>query len=157
MPLILEAKIPHENLQKQHQPDHPPYTQNTFCSNSSMMLSDQALPDPALTYRSVSILSRWHLCQVLVRHLWQRWAADYLDSLKRSSKWHQPSANLQVNDVVVLREDNTIPAKWPLAGIVAVHKGDDDLVRVVTVKTSAGTYRRPVHKVVLLPTKPDKW
>ena len=117
----------------------------------------EALPDPALTYRSVSILTRWHLCQALVRHLWQRWSADYLDSLKRSSKWHRPSANLQVDDVVILREDNTIPAKWPLARVMAVHKGDDGLVRVITVKTSAGTYRRPVHKVVLLLTKSDEW
>ena len=115
----------------------------------------EALPDSALAYRSVSILTRWHLCQALVRHFWQRWSADYLDSLKRSFKWHRPSANLQIDDIVILREDNTIPAKWPLARVMAVHKGDDGLVRVVTVKTSAGTYRRPVNKVVLLLTKSE--
>ena len=81
----------------------------------------EALPDPTLTYRSISILTRWHLCQALVCHLWQRWSANYLDSLKHSSKWHRPSANLQINDVVILREDNMIPAKWPLARVMAVH------------------------------------
>ena len=115
----------------------------------------EALPDPALAYCSVSILSRWQLCQALVRHLWQRWSSDYLDSLKRSSKWHKPSANLQVDDIVIMKEDNLIPAQWPLGRVVAIHQGQDQLVRVVSVKTSAGTYRRPVHKVVLLPTKPN--
>ena len=114
----------------------------------------EALPDPALTYRSISILSRWHLCQALVRHLWQRWSADYLDSFKRTSKWHNPSRSLRVGDVVILREDNVIPARWPLARVVTAHAGNDGLVRVVSVKTSTGTYRRPVTKVVLLPTEP---
>ena len=113
----------------------------------------EALPDPALAYRSISILSRWQLCQALVRHLWQCWSSDYLVSLRRTAKWHRPSANLQVGDVVILREDNVTPSKWPLARVMIVHKGQDSLVRVVTVKTSTGTYRRPVRKVVLLPTR----
>ena len=71
----------------------------------------EALPDPALAYRSISILSCWHLCQALVRHLWQRWSADYLDTFKRVSKWHNPSRNLCVGDIVILREDNVILAK----------------------------------------------
>ena len=115
----------------------------------------EALPDPALAYRSISILSRWHLCQALVRHLWQRWSADYLDTFKRASKWHNPSRNLRVGDIVNLREDNVIPAKWPLARVVTAHTGNDGLVRVVSVKTSTGMYRRPVTKVVLLPTEPS--
>ena len=113
----------------------------------------EALPDPSLAYRSISILSRWHLCQALTRHLWQRWSADYLDSFRRTSKWHNRSTNLRVDDIVILREDNVIPAKWPLARVVKTHTGSDGLVRVVTVKTSTGTYRRPVTKVVLLPTE----
>ena len=54
------------------------------------------------------------------------------------------SPNLQVGDIVVLQEDNVIPAKWPLVRIVEVHPGNDGLVCVVTMKTSAGVYKRPV-------------
>ena len=100
----------------------------------------EALPDPALAYRSIAVLSRWHLCQALVRHLWQRWSADYLNSFKRTSKWHSQSTNLRAGDVVILREDNIVPTKWPLARVVEAHAGDDGLVRVVTVRTSTGTY-----------------
>jgi hypothetical protein len=110
----------------------------------------EALPDPAFTYRSLTLLRRWHLCQALVRHFWQRWSTEYLRSLQRFSKWHRPSRNVAVGDVVVLREDNMVPTKWPLARIVEVHPGRDGIVRVVTVKTPIGTYNRPVTKVALL-------
>lgn len=116
----------------------------------------EALPDPALTYRSVSILSCWHLCQALIRHLWQHWSADYLDSFKSTYRWHDRLTNLQIGDIVILREDNVIPAKWPLARVIETHAGSDGLVRVVTVRTSNGMYRRPIRKVVLLPTKPSE-
>ena len=31
-----------------------------------------SLPDPQLSYRSISLLRRWHLCQHHVRHFWER-------------------------------------------------------------------------------------
>ena len=105
---------------------------------------------PYLTLWSLSPLSHWHLCQALTRHFWQRWSLEYINSLKRYTKWHRASKNLAVGDVVVLREDNTIPMKWPLAKVVEVHEGKDGLVRVVSVKTSSGIYKRPITKMALL-------
>ena len=106
----------------------------------------EALPDPESSYHSPSLLKRWHLCQSLVRHLWQRWVKEYLTSLQRISKWHSSSASLAVGDVVILHEDTITPTKWP-------HPGKDGVVRVVTVRTGNGsTYTRPVVKAVpLLP------
>ena len=43
-----------------------------------------------------------------------------------------------------------IPARWPIARVIKTYTGDDGLVRVVVVKTSTGTYNRPVSKVSLL-------
>ena len=112
-----------------------------------------SLPDSQLSYRSVSLLRRWHLCQHLVRHFWERWHSEYLCSLNKYNKWRSPSRNVAVGDVVILQESGTIPTRWPLARVVDTHPGQDDLVRVVTVKTSRGTYRRPVSKIaVLIPT-----
>ena len=36
----------------------------------------EALPDPSFSYRSLILLRRWHLCQALVRHFWQRWLSE---------------------------------------------------------------------------------
>ena len=109
-----------------------------------------ALPDPAVSFRSTSLLRRWHLCQNVTRHFWQRWSSEYLVTLNKFNKWHHPSRNLTVGDVVVLREDSIVPTQWPLARVVQVHPGKDGLVRVVTIRTEKGTYKRPVSKIALL-------
>ena len=62
----------------------------------------------------------------------------------------KPTRNLQVGDLVVLHEDTPIATKWPLARVIAIHPGKDNLVRVATIKTAAGTYTRPVTKLALL-------
>ena len=114
-----------------------------------------ALPDPSSSHRSVSLLKRWDLCQNLIRHFWRRWSDEYLTSLNKFNKWHYPTRNFQVGDVVVLREDTLAPTKWPLARVTQVHCGRDGLVRVVTIKTPKGTYKRPVTKLALLLSSTD--
>ena len=110
----------------------------------------EALPDPSFSYRTLSLFHCWHLCQALVRQFWQRWSAKYISSLRCFAKWHHPSKNLNVGDIAVLHEDNVVPIKWPLAKVLETHAGRDGLVRVVTVKTSSGIYRKPITKVALL-------
>ena len=110
----------------------------------------EAFPDPAFSYRTLSLLRRWHLCQALVRHFWQRWSTEYISSLRRYTKWHHPTRNVQVGDIVILQEDNMVPTKWPLAKVIQTHAGKDGLVRVVIIKTATGTYKRPVTKITLL-------
>ena len=99
----------------------------------------EALPDPSFSYRLPSLFSHWLLCQALTHQFWQRWTLEYINSLKRYTKWHRTSKNLAVGDVVVLHEDNTSPTKWPLAEVVEVYEGKDGLVRVVSVKTNSET------------------
>ena len=112
----------------------------------------EALPDPAASHQSLSLLKRWDLCQALLRHFWKRWSTEYLTSLQSMGKWRSSnSSRISVGDVVVIREDETIPGQWPLARVVQVHPGKDGIVRVVTVKTGQGkTYTRPVVKTALL-------
>ncbi len=110
----------------------------------------EALPDSTLSYQPNSVLRRWQLCQALARRFWQRWSSDYLHALSKFGKWHHPGRNFQVGDLVCLREEDIFSTKWPMARVVAIHPGRDGIVRVLTVKTSKGTYKRPVNKVVLV-------
>ena len=110
----------------------------------------EALPDPPESYRAIYLLKRWHLCQHMIRHFWKRWSSEYVDILRRFSKWHFPSRNLQVNDIVLLQDDNLVPIRWPLGRVVKTYPGKDSLVRVVDVKTSHGVYKRPITKIALL-------
>ena len=116
----------------------------------------EALPDPPSSFRALTILRRWNLCQSLTRQFWRRWSADYFTSLRRFSKWHVPSRNLKKGDIVLLQEDSLVPTRWPLGRITDTYPGKDGIVRVVTVRTASGTYRRPIVKVALLvPTDQD--
>ena len=126
-------------------------TPSHFLIGQSMTL----LPDSAVSYRSCSLLKRWDLCQSLVRHFWKRWSEEYLTSLNRYNQWYRQSRNLEVGDIVLIKEDGIIPTQWPMARIIEVHPGKDALVRVVTVKTIKGTYKRPVSKIALLLSSND--
>ena len=77
----------------------------------------ESIPDSAISYRSLSLLKCWDLCQSIVRHFWKRWSNEYIKSLKRSNKWLLPSRNIHVDDIVVLHDDNLIPIKWPLTRV----------------------------------------
>ena len=99
--------------------------------------SPTALPDLQLSYRSVSLLRRWHLCQCLVRHFWQRWCNEYLSSINKYNKWHHPTRNVAIGDVIVLQESGIIPTQWSLGRVMETHPGKDNLVRVVTVVISS--------------------
>ena len=107
----------------------------------------EALSDSSYSYRSVSLLCRWHLCQNIIRHFWQRWS---LSTLRKLVKWQQPTRNISVGDVVVLHEGNMIPTKWPLGRVIETFSGSDGLMRVVSVKTQNGIFKHPIHKLAVL-------
>ena len=110
----------------------------------------EALPDPCLSYQPNSLLRRWRLCQALTRSFWQRWSTEYLLHVMKFTKWNRPTRNMEKGDLVCLHEDGLIPTRWPLARVVQVYPGEDGQVRVVTVRTAKGTYKRPVTKVALI-------
>ena len=70
--------------------------------------------------------------------------------MHRYNKWQSPTRNVQVNEVVLLQEDALVPCKWSLGRVIEVHKGKDNQVRVVTVETKLGIYKRPITKIAML-------
>ena len=110
----------------------------------------EALPDPLSSFQPQSLLQCWQLCQSLTRHFWQRWSKEYLSQLQKYTKWNHSMRNFQVGDVVCLHEDGFAPLKWLLARGISVFPGEDGLVRVVTIKTRKGTYKRPANKISLI-------
>lgn len=79
--------------------------------------------------------------------LWRRRSSEYLNTLRKCYKWHQPKKNLEPGDVLILREDGVPTNHWPLGRIQEVFPGEDGLVRAATVRTTKGTYKRPVVKM----------
>ena len=73
-----------------------------------------------------------------------------MQTLQARSKWKTPQPNLQVGDIVVLKEDKTFSCHWPLAKILQTYPGKDGLVRVAQVCTGNSIYKRPITKLALL-------
>ena len=65
-------------------------------------------------------------------------------------KWQTGQTNIDINDVVIIKEENTTSTLWPIGRIAKVFDGNDKIVRVVELKTSSGLFIRPVNKLVLL-------
>lgn len=90
--------------------------------------------------------------QKLRDHFWQRWSREYLHGLTSRPKWLGPEEAPNIGTLCLLRSETTPPSRWPLARIIKLHPGDDDIVRVVTIRTPTTEIIRPLTKLVLLPS-----
>ncbi|XP_055614831.1 uncharacterized protein LOC129761148 [Toxorhynchites rutilus septentrionalis] len=110
-----------------------------------------AVPELDLTKISVSILDRYQATQRLYQKFWHHWRSEYLQELQLSFKNNKPNDAFHPGRLVILVDEQQHPVKWPLARIVDVHPGHDQLIRVVTLKTPRGIVKRPITKICLLP------
>ncbi|KAJ8982639.1 hypothetical protein NQ317_002691 [Molorchus minor] len=111
-----------------------------------------SLPEPNLLNEKENYLSKYQRLQQLVQHFWQRWQREYIPELQLRLKWRQESSNLvQVNDLVIIKEDHLCPGQWRLGRVMQLHPEDDGVTRVVTIKCSGGVLKRSLSKVCKLP------
>lgn len=61
------------------------------------------------------------------------------------------SPNLQVRQLVLVKEENRATTNWPLGRMMEVIQGNDGLVRVVKVRMQDGEKNRPITKICPLP------
>ncbi len=59
-----------------------------------------------------------------------------------------------VGDFVLLTHEHFQPLQWPLARVIRIIYGKDDVCRAATVRTAKGTYNRRVVKLCRLPSAP---
>ena len=111
-----------------------------------MGCSPNALPD---TFESPKLTSerRFKLVQQLRNQFWNRWKKEYLNQLQTRSKWNEPGKAPKIGDIVFLAEDNTPPLQWPLARIIELYHGNDDVARVAKIKTRNAALIRPIVKL----------
>ncbi|XP_072397992.1 uncharacterized protein [Diabrotica undecimpunctata] len=96
-------------------------------------------------------LSRFQHLTRITQHFWTRWSKEYLGNQQSRTKWQTPTSGLKPGIMVIIKEDSTPPLKWDVARVTEVHPGLDGVVRVVTVKTARGIFKRPVSKLCVLP------
>ncbi|UYV79361.1 hypothetical protein LAZ67_17002296, partial [Cordylochernes scorpioides] len=108
--------------------------------------------DAESDHSTVSLRSRWSLIQPQRDYFWNRWSCEYLHQLQERRKWRTSHPDVNIGDLVMLKEQNK-PLQWKLARIVQIFPGEDDHVRVVLLRTPKGLLKRPITKICPLPYK----
>ncbi len=114
-----------------------------------------AIPEPDLQHLPINRLSRWQRSQQIFHHFWTRWGKEYLHKLQERTQWKKPVENVEVGDLVLVKEDNAPPLKWRLGRVTFVSPGTDKLVRITKVKTATGELERPISKLCPLLTQDE--
>ena len=100
------------------------------------MKTSVVLPPPGNFQRNdVYMRRRWRCVQHLFNFFWSHWKREYLPRLQERPKWNQARRNLQVDDVVLIRDENAPRNVWPLGVVTKVEPDAKGLVRSVIVKT----------------------
>ena len=113
----------------------------------------QALPKFNFTQQKILQLHRWSLCQTIAQHFWKRWSAEYLQHLQHFSKCKSSSTNLQVDYLVLIKDDSPVTVtRWPMGCVLSVSSGIDCLLQI---QTKLGIYKWLIAKLVQL--LPQSW
>ncbi|XP_058456570.1 uncharacterized protein LOC131433967 [Malaya genurostris] len=107
----------------------------------------RCLPDPDYSNVPTNRLRHYQLLQSLIQHHWTRWRKEYLTELNNQRKSTTSPVDIGVGQIVLLLDENKPSNLWPLAKVEKISPGDDDVVRVVTIRTKSGVYTRPASKV----------
>ena len=134
-------------LESLHDPEMRPLTPNQILT----MKTKVASPPPGV-FQNEGVYSRkrWRVVQHLADSFWSRWRREYLQLLQARTKWTEEKRNLQVNDVVLMKDEDAPRGRWPMARVTETHPSKDGLVRSVTLSAKGSLFKRPVHKTVLL-------
>jgi len=111
-----------------------------------------ALPERDETTTSSNNLSRWKRVSQMAQHFWSRWSRDYLSQLQERNKWSNSTGpRCEIGSIVLIRDDNLPPLQWSIGRITNTIQGSDGQVRVATVKTVRGDFKRAVRCLCPLP------
>ena len=99
---------------------------------------------------NINLRKKWKSVQAAVEMFWRRWVREHLPNLTKRNKWKLNVRNFQPGDLVLISNKDISRSNWPLARILEVTRSDDNVVRVVKLKTKGGIYVRPAGCLCLL-------
>ena len=98
-------------------------------------------------------LTRWEHVQHTQQMFWKKWYLDYLHTLQTRPKEFREKINININDMVLLKDSNLPPMKWLMGRIVQLFPDKQQVVRNVKVRTQHGDKHRNVKYLCLLPNQ----
>ncbi|XP_054762932.2 uncharacterized protein LOC129269456 [Lytechinus pictus] len=113
-----------------------PLTTSNLCSSDApepltpnhllTMKPKVILPPPGKFQRADSYSRRWwRRVQYLSNEFWLRWRKEFLPTLQTREKWVKPRKNVEVGDIVILKEGDDNRCNWPLGRVVETIPSND--------------------------------
>ncbi|XP_067048714.1 uncharacterized protein [Acropora muricata] len=149
-----------------------PSSVGALTPNHLLTMKSSVVLAPPGNFQAADVYSRkrWRRVQPLADEFGHRWKGSFLQSLQSRQKWTAPKRNLEVGDVVILKDVDIPRNCWKLARVTEVHPDQDGYVRKVTVvvadrsldangrrkQSMTSQLSRPIHKVVLLMSSSEK-
>jgi len=112
-----------------------------------------AVPPRTSSEDKSNLVNRWKLLEKCHQAFWRQWSTEYLTTLQARTKWSTGASNFRLNDVVVIRDNQSTPLSWRMGWVIALLPGADGAVRMVRLRTAHCEVTRPVVKLVVLPTE----
>lgn len=76
----------------------------------------------------MSRLSRLQVIQKIYKTIWSRWHLEYLTTLQARNKWYTHGHNIQLGDLVLIKDENSPPLQWRRGRVIELYKGSDNVV-----------------------------
>jgi Family of unknown function (DUF5641) len=87
----------------------------------------------------------------MTQSFWSLWSSNYLHTLQQKYRWKKRQKNLNVGDIVTIKDERLQPTKWPLAKVIKIKPDADGIVRIVELKTGRHeNITRHISKVCLI-------
>ena len=113
---------------------------------------------PELKFENVSKVKRMKFLYSIVVEFWEKWRIVVFHSLVPQFKWHRTQRNVQIGDVVLLKEEEARVADYKLGMVIGIKSSKDGLVRSVKVRClnrienrfTVSYLDRPIHKLCVI-------
>jgi hypothetical protein len=100
-----------------------------------------------------SVTKKWHAIHSLLSRFWKQFFNEYLPELKRMRKWKVIRPNVEKGEIVLVIDPSHEKGLWKLAVVEEVIPSKDGLVRKCKIRTSTGSYERPITQLCPLDIK----
>ncbi|GFO46523.1 ankyrin repeat protein [Plakobranchus ocellatus] len=99
----------------------------------------------------ITLSEREELEESLTEKFWQIWKSEYLRNLPPLTlKSKKTNNSLQLDSVVLIRDEKKPRMWWPLGRVVKLYNGIDGKVRAAQLKTEKGLITRSINHICLL-------
>ncbi|XP_047995968.1 uncharacterized protein LOC125233866 isoform X2 [Leguminivora glycinivorella] len=114
-----------------------------------------SLPGPPLDDRNPHRLDRYLRLEQLRQHFWKRWSAEYVSLQQQRYKWRERQRDLQLGEVVLIKEEGLPPLLWRMGRVVKLYHGKDGVPRVADINTARGVIKRALNRICPLSSQQE--